>query len=66
MGSYMGVHLGFWTSYQVGLLQPNPVGEMPYPILWPTAAQYGHTLLRMVIGGLVIVVTKAIFRYDYV
>ena len=52
-------------------------GPPPYPVIWPTAAQYGLTLVRVVIGiavdlpklhspnhigGLVGVATRAVFK----
>jgi sphingosine-1-phosphate phosphatase 1 len=61
LGSYLGVHLGVWSNYQLGLLRGPPLPP-PYPILWPTYAQYGHTILRMVVGAVVLVATRAIFK----
>lgn len=62
LGSYLGVHLGAWTNFQLGILRGPPEQDPPYPILWPTYEQYGHTLLRLAIGGVVFIATRAIVK----
>jgi len=61
LGSYLGSHLGNWLNFQCGFLVGSP-RPPPYPILWPTLAQYGLTIVRVVIGGIVGVATRAIFK----
>jgi len=61
LGSYLGTQLGNWLNFQVGIIQGVPVPP-PYPILWPTFHQYGQTLLRVVIGGVIGVATRAVFK----
>jgi len=61
LGSYLGTHLGNWLNFQVGIIQGVPVPP-PYPILWPTFHQYGQTLLRVIIGGVIGVATRAVFK----
>jgi len=61
LGSYLGSHLGNWLNFQCGLLGGSP-GPPPYPILWPTLAQYGLTLVRVIIGGGIGVATRAVFK----
>ena len=57
LGSYLGIQIGFWLNYQTGVLKGPPIPP-PYPILWPTYEQYGETLLRMMVGGVIIVATR--------
>ena len=61
LGSYLGVHLGYWTVYQLGIVT-DPPSPPPYPILWPSYAQYGHTLLRMTVGGVTLMATRAVVK----
>ncbi len=61
MGAYMGVVLGAWTNFKLGILRGPPL-EKPYPILWPAVSQYGQPLLRFVIGGVISVAIRAIFK----
>jgi hypothetical protein len=60
LGSYLGIQIGFWLNYQTGVLKGPPI-DPPYPILWPTYEQYGETLLRMMVGGVMIVATRYLF-----
>jgi hypothetical protein len=60
LGSYLGIQIGFWLNYQTGVLKGPPI-DPPYPILWPTYEQYGETLLRMMVGGVMIVATRYSF-----
>ncbi len=57
LGSYLGIQLGFWLNYQTGVLKGPPISP-PYPILWPNYEQYGETLLRMAVGGVMIIATR--------
>jgi len=61
VGAYLGQQLGYWICFQVGLLREADV-PAPYPILWPTWEQYGQTILRVVIGGVVGVAARAISK----
>jgi len=61
IGAYLGQQLGYWLNYQLGLLVAANVPP-PYPILWPTWEQYGVTLLRLIIGGVVCLGTRAVFK----
>ena len=45
----------------MGYLHAAPTPP-PYPIIWPTFEQYGHTVLRMAVGGVIVVATRAIFK----
>ena len=38
-----------WMDDRLELSSFSP-GPPPYPVIWPTAAQYGLTLVRLVIG----------------
>ena len=58
----MGIHLGCWMNYQLGMLT-GPTSPPPYPIIWPTYDQLsGHTMLRMIVGGVILLATRAIFK----
>ena len=61
LGSYLGTQLGAWVNFQLGILK-GPPSPPPYPVLWPTYEQYGETLLRMAVGGVVIIATRAIAK----
>jgi len=61
LGSYLGAQLGNWLNFQCGIFGVSP-GPPPYPVIWPTPSQYGLTLLRVVIGAVVGVATRAIFK----
>jgi hypothetical protein len=61
MGAYLGVHLGAWTNFKLGILRGPPLTK-PYPIMWPAINQWGLPLLRMVIGGVICVAIRAIFK----
>lgn len=61
LGSYLGTQLASWCNFQLGILKGPPLPP-PYPILWPTYEQYGETLLRMAVGGVVVIATRAIAK----
>ena len=61
LGSYLGTQLGNWCNFQLGILKGPPL-QPPYPILWPTYETYVVTILRMAIGGVVIIATRAIAK----
>ena len=61
LGCYLGTHLGAWCNFQLGILKGPPIPP-PYPILWPTYAVYGQTLLRMALGAVVLIATRAIAK----
>jgi len=61
LGCYLGAQLGNWLNFQCGIIQGVPVPP-PYPVLWPTFHQYGEALLRFIIGGVICVATRAIFK----
>ena len=61
LGGWTGIRLGFWATYQAGFLRGPPVPP-PYPILWPAFEQYGHMLLRLAIGGVIVIASRAVFK----
>ena len=61
LGGWLGLQLGCWGTYQMGYLHAAPTPP-PYPIIWPTFATYGYTLLRMIVGGVIMIATRAIFK----
>ncbi|XP_023347970.1 sphingosine-1-phosphate phosphatase 1, partial [Eurytemora carolleeae] len=61
VGAHLGQHLGNWLNFQMGLLVAANI-PAPYPILWPTWASFGLTIFRVVIGGVIGVATRAVFK----
>ena len=61
LGSYLGIQMAAWSNYQLGILKGPPLPP-PYPILYPTYEQYGESLLRMAVGAVVIIATRAIAK----
>ena len=61
LGTYLGIQIAGWCNFQLGILKGPPLPP-PYPILWPNYEQYGETLLRMIVGGVIIVATRAICK----
>ena len=61
LGGWLGLQLGCWGTYQMGYLHGAPTPP-PYPIIWPTFETYGHTLLRMAVGGVIMIATRAVFK----
>ena len=61
LGCYLGTQLGAWCNFQLGILKGPPLPP-PYPILWPTYQVYGQTLLRMILGAVVLIATRAIAK----
>ena len=61
LGGWFGLQLGCWGTYQMGYLHGAPIPP-PYPIIWPTFGSYGLILLRMVIGGVIMIATRAVFK----
>ena len=60
LASYLGSQLGNWANWQLGLLAAAPwPAPTPHPILWPSLRQYGLTLLRVLVGGAVSLVSRA-------
>jgi len=61
LGSFLGTHLASWSNFQLGILKGPPLPP-PYPILWPNYEQYGETLLRMAVGGVILIATRAMSK----
>ncbi len=61
MGSYLGVHLGVWCNFHLGLLTGPPLPP-PYPILWPTYEECVQSFLRMAVGTVILIATRAIAK----
>merc|ERR1712179_696979 len=52
MGSYLGVHLGSWLNYQLGMVDQASTLP-PYTLMSPTLPDICLMLLRVLLGGLV-------------
>ena len=57
----IGVHIGAWTNYQLGVMSEYPVPP-PYAIIWPSYEMLGLSALRTVIGFCCIVATRALCK----
>ncbi|XP_021924844.1 sphingosine-1-phosphate phosphatase 2-like isoform X2 [Zootermopsis nevadensis] len=57
----VGVHIGAWTNYQLGVLSESP-DSPPYAIIWPSYEMLGLSALRTVIGFCCIVATRALCK----
>lgn len=61
VGVGCGSLLGSWLNYQVGVTR-EPTLAPPYTVIWPTLNMAGLSLLRTILGLVVIVAVKAIFK----
>ncbi|PSN36438.1 hypothetical protein C0J52_16304 [Blattella germanica] len=57
----VGVHIGAWTNYQLGVMREYP-DPPPYAIIWPSYEMLGLSALRTVIGFCCIVATRALCK----
>jgi len=57
----VGVHIGAWTNYQLGVLSESP-DSPPYAIIWPSYEMLGLSALRTVIGFCCIIATRALCK----
>lgn len=57
----IGVHIGAWTNYQLGVLSESP-DSPPYAIIWPSYEMLGLSALRTVIGFCCIIATRALCK----
>lgn len=57
LGSYLGVHLGAWSNFHLGLMRGPPL-PMPYPILWPDYDTLVQTVLRLAVGAVILIATR--------
>ncbi|KAK7791611.1 hypothetical protein R5R35_014684 [Gryllus longicercus] len=57
----VGVHVGAWMNYQVGILQESSLTP-PYAIIWPSYPMMGLGALRTVIGFCCIIATRALCK----
>lgn len=57
----VGVQIGAWLNFQMGLMQPS-TATPPYAIIWPDHSMLGLILLRTVIGLSCVVATRALAK----
>nr|CAD7393403.1 unnamed protein product [Timema cristinae] len=57
----VGVHVGAWTNFRLGILSPSP-DMPPYAVIWPTYAMLGLGTLRTILGFCCIVATRALCK----
>ncbi|XP_076053788.1 sphingosine-1-phosphate phosphatase 2-like [Oratosquilla oratoria] len=61
VGVGCGSLLGAWVNYQLGVIR-EPSLPPPYTVLWPTFNMMGLSLLRTILGLVVLVAIRAIFK----
>ncbi|KAF6210157.1 hypothetical protein GE061_013259 [Apolygus lucorum] len=61
MSVCVGVHLGAWTNYQLGIMSA-PISQPPYVVIWPSYEMCGLLVLRSAIGFSCIVATRALCK----
>jgi len=57
LGSVVGLNTGAWLNYQTGVIR-EPEIDPPYPIIWPTAAMVCFSVVRLIIGLLIVFATR--------
>ena len=61
IGCYLGVHIGSWCNYQMGLLTQDP--NLPkYLILFPSLNEAVFMFLRVFIGAIVALTIRAVVK----
>nr|XP_053630234.1 sphingosine-1-phosphate phosphatase 2-like isoform X1 [Cherax quadricarinatus]XP_053630235.1 sphingosine-1-phosphate phosphatase 2-like isoform X1 [Cherax quadricarinatus] len=61
VGVGCGSLLGSWTNYQLGIIR-EPSLPPPYSVIWPSLNMIGLSLLRTILGLVIIMAVKAIFK----
>lgn len=61
VGVGCGTLLGSWLNYQLGIIR-EPLLPPPYTVIWPTVNMIGLSLLRTMIGLVLIVAVRASFK----
>lgn len=61
VGVGCGSLLGSWVNYQMGIIR-EPSLPPPYTVIWPSFNMIGLSLLRTVLGLVIIVAVRAIFK----
>lgn len=61
VGVGCGSLLGSWANYQLGIIR-EPSLPPPYSVIWPTLNMIGLSLLRTILGLVIILAVKAIFK----
>uniref|UniRef100_T1I6Q3 AcidPPc domain-containing protein n=1 Tax=Rhodnius prolixus TaxID=13249 RepID=T1I6Q3_RHOPR len=57
----IGVHIGAWTNYQLGIMSEAQTSP-PYSVIWPSYEMLGLALLRVAIGFSCILATRAVCK----
>ncbi|KAK9508276.1 hypothetical protein O3M35_007973 [Rhynocoris fuscipes] len=61
MSVCVGVHIGAWTNYQLGIMS-EPQMPPPYSVIWPSYEMLGLALLRVALGFSCILATRAVCK----
>jgi len=62
VGSAIGLNLGSWLNYQLGIIRGPPPSSPPYAVMWPTGHMIGLLVLRQILGLILVVLSKTIGR----
>lgn len=60
----VGLHLGAWLNYQLGLMSIIPTSELtpPYVIMWPSYTMLFCIFLRSLIGFSLVLLTRQVTK----
>ncbi|CAL8140379.1 unnamed protein product [Orchesella dallaii] len=62
VGSAVGMNLGGWLNYQMGILRGPPPSSPPYVVMWPTGNMILLALLRQCLGLVVVLLSKVMAK----
>lgn len=62
MGSAIGLNLGHWMNYQLGIIRGPPPSSPPYVVMWPTLAMSLLALVRQILGLVLVVLSKSVAK----
>ena len=62
IGVVCGTSIGHWINSNLEVFT-DPSGALPYPIIWPDMLWVAHSVARMLIGGFILFITRAIVKF---
>lgn len=58
----VGIQIGAWLNYHLGIMVPTKELTAPYVIMWPSYQMIGCLVLRTIIGFTCVILTRQIFK----
>lgn len=58
LGSAVGLNLGGWMNYQLGIIRGPPAANPPYPVIWPGSTMILQTVIRQCLGLILVIISK--------